>query len=317
MESASKQSYYKTYIDEMITIESIISIHYFEFVSNYVFSGERHDFWELLFVDKGKVKVRADDEWHMLEQGDVIFHKPNEFHSIWGDGMIASNIVVVSFDCKSYSMDFFKNKALKVSAPMQNLLGEIVKEGKNTYSNDLGMGYTRLIKKDHVVPGCEQLIKIYLETFLIKLVMEGSSVKRIQSHSSISKERMEEDIISRVREYLGENINKDLNFDDICFKFFIGKTRLKTMFKKSTGYGVMEYFRMLKIEKAKELIRENSYNITEIASILAYDSVHYFSRCFKKCTNMSPSEYANSVMARAEYLGSVRYIYNAPKNAKN
>ncbi|MEG2842596.1 MAG: AraC family transcriptional regulator, partial [Ruthenibacterium sp.] len=42
-------------------------------------------------------------------------------------------------------------------------------------------------------------------------------------------------------------------------------------------------------------IREGSHNFTEIASMLGYNSIHYFSRHFKKVTGMTPSEYASSV----------------------
>jgi YesN/AraC family two-component response regulator len=60
---------------------------------------------------------------------------------------------------------------------------------------------------------------------------------------------------------------------------------------------VMEYFTMLKIEEAKLLIREGDYNFTQISRILGYQSVHYFSRLFKKKTDMTLSEYASSVKA--------------------
>ena len=80
----------------------------------------------------------------------------------------------------------------------------------------------------------------------------------------------------------------------------MGKTHLKTVFKKATSQGVVTYFRMLKIEEAKRMIREGKYNFTEIAERLGYDSVHYFSRCFKKCTDITPSQYASSVKAFAQ-----------------
>ena len=55
------------------------------------------------------------------------------------------------------------------------------------------------------------------------------------------------------------------------------------------------YFKNLKIDEAKIMIREGEYNFTEIAHRLGYSSIHYFSRHFKKATGMTPSEYAYSV----------------------
>lgn len=67
--------------EKEINIESIVTIHYFEYMKNFVFQGESHDFWELLYVDKGEVSVRAENEWLTLHAGDIIFHRPNEFHA--------------------------------------------------------------------------------------------------------------------------------------------------------------------------------------------------------------------------------------------
>jgi AraC-like DNA-binding protein len=64
------------------------------------------------------------------------------------------------------------------------------------------------------------------------------------------------------------------------------------------GTGIIEYFKYLKIERAKTLIREENHNITEIAEILDYNSIHSFSRHFKKATDISPSEYAKSIKSR-------------------
>ena len=53
-------------------------------------------------------------------------------------------------------------------------------------------------------------------------------------------------------------------------------------------------------EVAKELIRTNHMNFTQISAHLGYTSIHYFSRQFKKIVGMTSSEYASSVKAIAE-----------------
>ncbi len=57
----------------------------------------------------------------------------------------------------------------------------------------------------------------------------------------------------------------------------------------------------MKIDTAKQLIRDNHLNFTEISDRLGYTSVHYFSRQFKKLTGMTPSEYATSIRRLSEY----------------
>ena len=62
----------------------------------------------------------------------------------------------------------------------------------------------------------------------------------------------------------------------------------------------MEYLGKMKVDSAKQAIREGKKNFTEIANDLGYSSIHYFSRHFKKVTGMTPSEYSSSVKLRTE-----------------
>ena len=91
-------------LKDEITVRKIYTIHYFEYMKNFEFSGETHDFWELQCVDKGEIKVLD----HILKAGQVIFHKPNEFHNLAATGVSAPNVVVVSFACTSPAMKFFR-----------------------------------------------------------------------------------------------------------------------------------------------------------------------------------------------------------------
>ena len=79
-------TYVKTHLKKDITIDSIITIHYFEYMKDFVFNGEAHDFWEFMYVDKGSVLIRSEDDHLHLNTGDIIFHQPNEFHAIQAIG---------------------------------------------------------------------------------------------------------------------------------------------------------------------------------------------------------------------------------------
>ena len=54
-----------------LCVEAIVSVHYFEYSSNYYFEGEQHDFWEFLYVDKGELDVLAGEETHRLHKGQM------------------------------------------------------------------------------------------------------------------------------------------------------------------------------------------------------------------------------------------------------
>lgn len=292
-------SFTHTFLKEEFKIESIVTVHYFEFAKNYVFEGERHNFWELVYVDKGELEIMAEDKGYKLKQGEMIFHKPNEFHNLWANGKIAPNIIVVTFDCNSPAMEFFENKFLLTGNTIKDLLSKIIKEVIQAFSTPLNVSITsKLDRRERSVFGTEQLIKIYLEQVLIYLVRRGENIVPNERLSSLVRIRSHNDLTQKIINYLKDNIASNISFDDVCLYSKIGSTNLKSMFKEQTGIGVIEYYKNLKIEEAKKIIREEQFNFTEIAEKLGYASIHYFSRHFKKATGMSASEYASSVKVK-------------------
>ena len=112
---------------------------------------------------------------------------------------------------------------------------------------------------------------------------------------SVLTQRLDSNIVDDLTEYMEEHINQNLRFEDFAKIVNVSPTRLKAIFKSKTGMGVVQYFRKLKISRAKRFIRENDYNFTQIALLLGYESIHTFSRQFKAVEGMSPREYAKSV----------------------
>ena len=102
-------AYIKQKIDCIINVSSIVTIHYFEFDRNFKSAGEKHDFWEIVYVDKGEAVITAKNHDVTLRQGEAYFHKPNEFHALGTNGKVAPNVFIITFVCNSSEMDFFKN----------------------------------------------------------------------------------------------------------------------------------------------------------------------------------------------------------------
>ena len=69
-----------------IRIDRIITVHYFEYGPDYAFAGESHDFWEIVYVDKGEIIAQAGDVEHLLQKGQMLFHEPGEFHTLKAAG---------------------------------------------------------------------------------------------------------------------------------------------------------------------------------------------------------------------------------------
>lgn len=291
-------SYVKNELKNCIHIDSIYTIHYFEYTSNFYFSGESHDFWEFICVDKGSVDICMDNTELTLRKGDIAFHQPNEFHKVSTFGLTAPNLVVISFDTQSPLIDFFRGKVLKIDQRERALLADLIIEARNLFSSPLDDPYlTEMHKKEETPIGTEQLIKIYLEQFLIHLMRRYSTGEKQPDCSSTKNTA---DIFKRVVDYMEDNISQHLTIEQICWDNMIGRTQLQKIFQLETGAGIIDYFSKLKINAAKHMIRDGRLNFTQISEQLGYSSIHYFSRQFKKIAGMTPSEYASSVKAIVE-----------------
>lgn len=284
-----------------ITIDYIISVHYFEYMNDFSFEGESHDFWELLCVDKGTVEIVADSNTYTLNKGDIIFHQPNEFHNVNSNGIVAPNLVVIGFECDSPGMSFFKNKILQVDRTEQIILAEIIKEAKGAFAGRLDDTYLTKLPRNKKQPyGSEQLIKMYLEMIMITLVRTYSNLKTKQVLPNSSTHNRNEYLFNQIVIYMEDNLGTQLTIDKICEDNLISRSILQMLFRNYGNSGVIDYYSNLKINTAKQLIRNQQLNITQIADALGYTSIHYFTRQFKKISGMTPTEYASSIKSMAE-----------------
>lgn len=293
--------YESTYLTPVITIENIISIHYFEYMSDFSFEGEAHNFWEFLCVDKGCVNVVADTKTYTLNKGEIIFHKPNEFHNVEANGIVAPNLVVIGFEADSRAMDFFKNKILQIGEAERSYLGLIIKEAKETFMGRLDDPYCEKLVKRELPPfGAEQMIQMYLQQFLIQLIRTYNNVKVKVYLPKSTKINSEDELFQKLVRYMEEHINCQLTIEKICTDNLVSRSIVQKLFSQNANCGIIDYFCNMKITTAKQLIRNREMNFTQIAENLGYTSIHYFSRQFKKMTGMTPTEYASSIKLLSE-----------------
>jgi len=290
----------RTKLQEPFPVKQLMSFHYFEFSKDFAFEGEKHDFWEFVYVDKGELEVFADTEGYRLKQGDMIFHKPNEFHGVWANKKVAPNVIILTFVCHSKEMSFFENKIFTLDAGQQHILAQIMKSGFAAFMPPYDDPRDHaLVRRPDAPCGAEQLLKLYLEMLLIRLRENGDDPgRREQRLSRSTKQRSEQDLVNRMCEYMERHVYEDIRLEQIYKSFNLSKSHALTIFKENKDVSIMKYYRNLKIQHAKAMIREQRHTFTEIAELLRYGSVHSFSRHFKSFTDMSPSEYLRTVMAK-------------------
>ena len=140
----------------------------------------------------------------------------------------------------------------------------------------------------------------YLQETIIHLLQDNQLQKGAPKTPNIQEYRY--DLFKQIAKYIDENINMPLSIEDITHNFSISRSSLQTLFKTNVNKTPKYYITDLKLNRSKKLLLENKYTVTEIAYMLGFSSIHYFSRAFKQRFNLTPSEYSKLVYHQQESL---------------
>jgi two-component system response regulator YesN len=99
------------------------------------------------------------------------------------------------------------------------------------------------------------------------------------------------EVIRKTREFIRTNYKKKLKLTDISKSVLLSPYYLSHIFKNETGITLMEYLTKVRIEEAKRLLENTSYNTTQISFDVGYSDQSYFCKIFKKIEGTSPLEY--------------------------
>ena len=291
------QSYVKHTFENLINIAKIVTIHYFELDKNFKYLGEKHNFWEMVYADKENVLIERDGESLILQPNHLLFHKPLEFHTLASDGKRAPNVLVVSFECKSPAINYFKGRCIHIPDSLKHHLSTVIEEARQTF--DLPF-FNPELKKLELLPapslGGQQLIRTNIEQLLIYLMRMDPELCPQSSFSrnrtdNFSNNKIQNDIVG----ILEKNIYNQITLPELCSQLGYSKTFLCSAFKSATNQSIMQYYRFLKIQQAKQLLREKNYNIAQISQKLCFDSPNYFTKTFRRITGMTPRQYIRSI----------------------
>jgi len=260
-----------------IEISKIHTLFYQEKELGFKFDGESHSSWEFTYVDKGYMYTEVNGKKFRLNQGEAMFYGPNQYHTQYTDITSSVCFITLVFDMQLQNADEFLNKTFTIDTEIKELLRKIINEKQNNhyYSDDI--------------------ILCYFKELIIKLLRSLKLETTIHTLDSASKNYIENNVVKKTIEYIHNNIDKRITLSDISQYVFISQSYLSRIFKKQMGVTLVEYINHLKLEKSKDLIRTGKYSLTQIADMLGFTSVHYFSRQFKEKYGISPSSYSKAI----------------------
>lgn len=283
--------------EKVIHIDKIITVFYMELSRNFSYSGERHDFWEMVYIDKGEMICTADKNRFILKSGEMTFHKPNEFHNLSGNNSVAPNVSILTFECKSRVMKQFEGRIFKLDNEEKTMLSTLFEEALSCFKlvDETNPLLQSLVKKETAPFGSSQMTKNLLEIFLIKLSRRTDIVTKKMRRSYLVDGVDVPYNVKEIFDFLRANVYGRITIRDIAKATQKSESSVKQLFRSYQKEGVMHYYNALKIAEAKRLIKNGQHNITQISDMLCFNSPQYFTKCFRAHANMTPSEYKNSL----------------------
>ncbi|MCA9747973.1 MAG: AraC family transcriptional regulator [Romboutsia sp.] len=263
-------------ISSSLDISEIYTKFYQEKGTNYNFSGEKHSYWELTYVDKGELLTTIDGVSYHLKQGDLIFYAPMQFHTQSTFEKISSSYLTINFKMNFNHADLLCNKIFSLKRDSYFIVTKLIEElsNDNLYSNDLSL--------------------CYLKQLIIQMLRLNNSHFHSKPTTHM-QQTYENELLNDILLYIDDNIYEKISVSTLCDHFCISTSMLHSLFRKNMNNTAKNYINELKLSKSKELIRNSTHTLSEISEMLGFSSIHYFSKKFKLYFNISPTEYSKSI----------------------
>lgn len=98
-------------------------------------------------------------------------------------------------------------------------------------------------------------------------------------------------IVDNAVDYIQRHYSETLTLSNVADYIHINHTYLSRVIKEELGMGFSDLLNLIRIEKAKKLLKNPSYNVNEIANMVGYSSPQYFNHSFKKIVGITPWQY--------------------------
>lgn len=279
MISLKKDIYYRKTISEPMTdvpiarCPDITSFHFSLdriFGDAYEFAGEKHPFWELVYVLGGSVGITAGEKIYILDAGQCLLHPPNEFHRIRSERGTEPHVLNLSFH--SDSMPEYQGRIFTPDAELREELLEISMEVRSgLHASDAG----KLAEE-----------RVRFEYWLLRALRSVGEGGATESSGALRYG----EIIGVMRAHIGEA----LSAEEIAKLCSMSLSNLKKVFTRYAGMGVARYFTEMKMQRAAELLR-TGMRVGEVAGELGYSDQNYFSTVFKRIMGTPPGSYRERI----------------------
>lgn len=257
--------------DLKFNIDVFYTAFKFSYDEKWSFSGEAHDFWEVVFISDGNVIATEDEKIYLLQKNNLLIHAPMEFHRIKSAAGSSPKGFIMSFSIKGVLPPALKKGVFELSP-----------QEANEYLN-IADKIISVVHKDDNPEFLATETCALLTAFLIK-IGTADRAKRIVSGTQSAQE------YKNAAKIMANAVCENLSLDEISQRCSISTSYLKLLFKNYAGVPPKVYYNNLRIKQAKELL-DSGFSSKEISYKMSFSSPNYFTVFFKSATGLTPFQY--------------------------
>lgn len=249
-----------------------------------------HDWWEILYIHRGKGTFFIEQSFFELEEGDLIIVPPNAVHrSILNkEERLTSTALFFSPAIPAYTIE------------NQSILIDLFKKVKNnkSYHHKLDAPGRKVLERCcYDIYQETQGKKDYWEEFIaVEMMKLMIFMNRWMEDTTARQEQVPENLawMKRVLDYIETHLHSKIRLEELAEIASISPVYFSRKFKHTVGMPVSQFLVMKRLLKAKELLQESDESIQVIAELTGYQSLPHFFKAFKKATGTTPHQYRKS-----------------------
>lgn len=257
-----------------LQITKLYTCFYQESSRDFYFRGEHHTPYELTYVDRGELHNLVSGTDIALRQQELAIIARNDWHIQYSDQPVS--FLTVTFDLAGDALEPLTGKPLPLPLRARTALGQLLEEQshRSTYSYDY----------------MESLLKI----ILIELLRAPSAAPPV--HAALpTTARAENQIVDRALQIISQTVTRRLSVTELADAVHVSVPYLCRLFDHHLGMPPGQYITKIRVEECKLLLRQGELSMSDIARKMGFSSAQHFSRQFRRCCGITPSEYTRSL----------------------
>ena len=261
-------------IEPVLRITSFCSAFVDNRPKGFFYSGEMHDFWELVFILKGRAGITAGESLYQLEEGQMIFHPPMEFHRIWNDGDSTLQYAVVTFTAPGFHLDAHRI----CSFPSSRVIVELIEEFRSFF--ETAETYILKITDDSLAAAVQSVVN-RMENYFLGLLGREETYP-------VAEQNRRAELYATAVSIMHRNLCGRLSATEIAEQCGMSVSTMQKLFLRYTGMGMMNYYTSLRMRHARQLLASGR-SVKEVGAALGYNDQNYFSTVYRRYFGEPPS----------------------------